>query len=62
MFQAVPADAWGMVAVRNLGELDKKLMMLGQATNNPMAGMSTLMMVKGMLGLMSGIDDSGGVA
>ncbi|MHC4065066.1 MAG: hypothetical protein ACYSUI_11305 [Planctomycetota bacterium] len=62
LLAAVPADAWGMISVRNLAELDKKLISMGQAANSMMAGMSPLAMAKGMLGLIAGVDDNGGLA
>jgi hypothetical protein len=62
LLAAVPADAWGMISVRNLAELDKKLISMGQAANSMMAGMSPLAMAKGMLGLIAGVDDTGGLA
>ncbi|MFQ5489768.1 MAG: hypothetical protein ACE5GE_03505 [Phycisphaerae bacterium] len=62
VLEAVPGDAWGVVLVRNLADVDKKLMGFSQAINSPMAGMSPLMMAKGMLGLFAGVDDNEGLA
>ena len=62
LLSAVPAEAWGLISVRSLAELDKKLMNLGQAVNSPTAGMSSLAMAKGLLGLVSGVNDDGGLA
>ena len=62
LLQAVPDNAWGMVSVRSLAELDKKLMNLSQMVNAPTAGFSPLAMAKGALGLLLGVNDDGGVA
>ena len=62
LLNAVPGQAWGMISVRSLAELDKKLVNLGQAVNAPTAGMSPLAMAKGVLGLLAGVNDSGGLA
>ncbi|MCP4249879.1 MAG: hypothetical protein GY778_22785 [bacterium] len=62
LLEAIPAEAWGFVGVRNIGEFDKKIISLSQAINAPMAGMSPLAMAKGMLGLIGGVNDNGGFA
>ena len=56
----VPGNAWAVLCVRNVGELDHKLMKLAQQLNVP--PMSPLSMAKGMLGMIEGVDDNGGVA
>ncbi len=62
LLQAVPADAWVVVAIPSLSEFDKRLTNYSQAVNSPTAGMSMLMMAKGALGMFTGVDDNGGFA
>ncbi|MCH7814067.1 MAG: hypothetical protein IID40_08610, partial [Planctomycetes bacterium] len=62
LLEAIPAEAWGFVGVRNLAEFDKKIISLSQAINAPMAGTSLLAMAKGFLGLVLGVNDNGGLA
>ena len=60
ILNAVPANAWAALMVRNLGELDIKLSTLSQQLNVPAPSM--LMMAKASMGLMTGINDQGGMA
>jgi len=60
VLKAVPENAWGVLIIRNLGELDQKLMALFQQLNVP--PMSGLMLAKGSLGLAEGINDNGSAA
>ncbi|UCG15657.1 MAG: hypothetical protein JSV19_10225 [Phycisphaerales bacterium] len=56
-FAAVPADAWGAVCLRNMAEVEKKV--LNIATKFGAPPMSPLMMAKEQLGLASGVNDAG---
>lgn len=58
--KAVPAEAWGSLTIRNVGELDNKLMALAQRLNTPVP-MSPLEMLKGQLQL-TGVNNDGGAA
>ncbi len=58
--KSVPAEAWASLTIRNVGELDNKLMALSQRLNVPVP-MSPLEMLKGMLQL-SGVNNDAGVA
>jgi len=60
LLSAIPADAWAALTIRNAGEFDKKIIGFSQQLNTP--PMSMLAMAKGMLGLVSGVNDDGGVA
>jgi hypothetical protein len=57
VFAAVPENAWAVACVRNLAGLEKKVMAIGTKFGAP--PMSPLMMAKTMLGLTSGVDDTG---
>jgi len=56
-----PADAWGAICVRNMGEMDKKLNTLVQQLNVPFPFQNPLTMGLSMLGFISGVDGTGGV-
>ncbi len=58
--KVVPAEAWASLTIRNVGELDNKLMALAQRLNTPVP-MSPLEMLKGMLQL-TGVNNDAGVA
>lgn len=58
--KSVPAEAWASLTIRNVGELDNKLMALAQRLNTPVP-MSPLEMLKGMLQL-TGVNHDAGVA
>ena len=58
--QAVPAEAWASLTIRNVGELDNKLMALAQRLNTPVP-MSPLEMLKGQLQL-AGINNDAGAS
>lgn len=60
LLSAIPADAWAALTIRNVGEFDKKIISFSQQLNTP--PMSLLAMAKGMLGLVSGVNDDGGLA
>ena len=60
ILSAVPADAWGTLTIRNLAEFDKKIIGVSQKLNQQ--PMSLLALAKGMLGLVSGVNDGGTVA
>ncbi|NOX59927.1 MAG: hypothetical protein GXP29_13870, partial [Planctomycetes bacterium] len=57
---AVPGEAWASLTIRNLGDLDNKLIALGQRLNAPMPG-SPLEMLKAQLQL-TGLNTDGGAA
>ncbi|MCB9851003.1 MAG: hypothetical protein H6817_09915, partial [Phycisphaerales bacterium] len=60
ILKAVPEGAWAVLIVRNLGELDQKLMGLSQQLNVP--PMSVLTMAKATTGLMNGVNDNDAAA
>ncbi len=60
VLSVIPTDAWAVVVVRNLNELDRKLMALSQHLN--VQPISALQMAKMAMGLSAGINDDGGVA
>ncbi|MBN1514050.1 MAG: hypothetical protein JXB13_18680 [Phycisphaerae bacterium] len=59
-YGAIPADAWAVVYVRNAAEVEKKIMDVVRKFDVP--PMSALMMAKGFLGFMSGVNDNGDLA
>ncbi|MBN1491167.1 MAG: hypothetical protein JXA69_14735 [Phycisphaerae bacterium] len=66
VLDAIPSDAWAAVIVRDLKGLNDKVIEVGQQLGLPigpgtMAG-DPLMMAKGMLGIMEGLNDNGSVA
>jgi len=66
VLDAIPADAWAAVVVRDLKGLDEKIIAIGQELGLPV-GPGTmigdpLMMLKGMLGASEGLDDKGSLA
>ncbi|MFH0980241.1 MAG: hypothetical protein V2A79_01715 [Planctomycetota bacterium] len=56
-----PADAWGVICVRQMGEMDKKLNTLVQQLNLPSPFPNPISMGLSMLGFVSGVDATGGV-
>jgi hypothetical protein len=60
VLSAIPGDAWAVLSVRNLAELDRKIMTMSQQLGTP--AMSLLQMAKGLLGLVAGFDDNGSAA
>lgn len=58
--KVLPAEAWASLTIRNVGELDNKLMALSQRLNTPVP-MSPLEMLKGMMQL-TGVNNDAGVA
>ncbi len=60
VLSAVPDDAWAVLAVRNMADLDKKLGALGQQLNLP--PISPLGMLKGNMGLVAGVNDDASMA
>ena len=66
VLDVIPSDAWAAVIVRDLKGLNDKVIGVGQQLGLPigpgtMAG-DPLMMAKGMLGIMEGLNDNGSVA
>jgi len=62
VLEAAPGDAWAVVTLRNLVDLDRKFTNLSLEINAPWAGMSVLALAKAQLGLFAGLDDAGGAA
>jgi len=60
VLKVVPQDAWAVLIVRNLGQLDQKLMGLAQQLN--VEPMSMLSMAKAAMGLQAGVSDNGSAA
>jgi hypothetical protein len=60
ILKAVPEQAWGVLIIRNLNELDQKLMGVSQQLN--VEPISVLNMAKATTGLMSGVNDKGSAA
>ncbi|MCP4589335.1 MAG: hypothetical protein GY842_01190 [bacterium] len=56
-----PADAWAVICVRNLGEMDQKLNTFIQQTNAPIPVQNPLSMGLSMFGFISGVDSTGSV-
>ena len=54
---SVTPDAWGVVCVRNMAGCERKILEIANRLGLP--AMSPLMMAKGMMGLLSGVDDNG---
>lgn len=61
LLAVAPADAWAVIWVRNLGEMDQKLNTLVQQLNVPFPFQNPLTMGLSMLGFISGVDSAGGV-
>ncbi len=66
VYDNIPADAWGVVVLRDLKSINSKVIGVGQELGLPigpgtMAG-DPLAMLKGMLGIGEGLDDKGSVA
>ncbi len=59
-YAAIPGDAWAVVYVRNVADVEKKIMDVARKFDVP--PMSALMMAKGFLGFMSGVNDAGDLA
>jgi hypothetical protein len=60
LLTAIPSDALAAVAIRNVSELDGKVISLCQQLNLP--PQSLLMLAKGAMQLEEGLNDKGGVA
>jgi len=56
-YGAIPSDAWAVVCIRNIADVEKKIMSIAQKFDVP--PMSALMMAKGFLGFLSGVNDNG---
>ncbi len=57
-----PADAWAVLCVRHMGEMDQKLNSLIQQLNAPIPFQNPITMGLSMLGFISGVDNAGGIA
>ncbi|MFQ6048389.1 MAG: hypothetical protein ACE5K7_03385, partial [Phycisphaerae bacterium] len=60
VLRAIPADAWGFVVIRNMQGLSNKIAALGQQLSLPVPAI--LPMLKGLTGILVGLDDSGSLA
>ncbi len=58
----VPEKAWGVLAVRNMRELDGKLVALAEQLNMPIGVGATLAMAKGLTGMVAGVEEDAGLA
>ena len=60
ILDAVPADAWAALCIRNANDFDGKLLGLTQRLNLPAP--SLLQLAKMQMGFMGGFNDNGGIA
>ena len=58
---AAPSEAWAVIYVRQVGEMDQKLNSLVQQLNAPIPFQNPVTMGLSMLGFVSGVDNAGSV-